>query len=82
MKQPLFTLNAMERRSTFAATTAGKSFCLLPPVLSWKKNLKVAVDRKVTNDDVISAVANWVTTVNNNKTQGMKELICLSKPKH
>jgi hypothetical protein len=44
MKPPLFTLNAMERRFTFAATTAGKSFYPLRPVPSRRASLDVAVD--------------------------------------
>jgi hypothetical protein len=36
----------MARRSTFAATTAGKSFCPLPPVPSRRASLKAAVDNK------------------------------------
>ena len=33
------TPNTMERRSTFAATTAGKSFCPRPPDRSPRKSL-------------------------------------------
>ena len=57
-------------------TTSGISFYPVLSVLSWRTSLKVAVDGKVTNEDVISAVVDWVTTVKNNKTQRTKELIC------
>jgi hypothetical protein len=40
----LSTPNAMERRSTFAATTVGKSFCPRPPVPSPRVSLDAAVD--------------------------------------
>ena len=36
----------MARRSTFAVTTAGKSFCLLPRVQSRRTSLDPAVDNK------------------------------------
>jgi hypothetical protein len=38
------TPNAMARRSTFAATTVGKSFSPRPPVLSRRLRLVAAVD--------------------------------------
>jgi hypothetical protein len=34
----------MGKHSTFAATTAGKSFCPRPPVQSRRQNLEAAVD--------------------------------------
>jgi len=37
--------NAMERRSTFAAITVGKSFCPPLPVLSRRASLDAAADK-------------------------------------
>ena len=47
----------MARRFIFAATTAGKSFCLRPPVLSRRTSLDAAVDKNAANEGVISAAA-------------------------
>src|ERR1035438_1249244 len=48
MKQPPSTPNAMERRSTFAATTVANNSCPLPPVPSPRASLGAAVDRNGT----------------------------------
>jgi acetate kinase len=45
----------MDKRSTFAATTVGKSFCPRPPVLSRRTSLEAAVDKNMANAGVISA---------------------------
>ena len=45
MKPPQSTPNAMERRSTFAASTVGKSFCPHPQERSPWKNLAAVADR-------------------------------------
>jgi hypothetical protein len=47
----------MEKRSTFAATTAGKSFCPGPPAPSRRTILEGAVDKYAANEGVISAAA-------------------------
>ena len=52
--------NAMERRSTFAATTVGKSFCPRPPVPRRRASLDAAVDKDAANAGVISANASRV----------------------
>jgi hypothetical protein len=50
----------MERRSTFAATTVGKSFCPRPPVPRRGASLDAAVDKNAGNTGVISAEAGRV----------------------
>jgi len=50
----------MERRSTFAATTVGKSFCPRPLVLNLRTSLEAAVDKNAANEGVISATASRV----------------------
>jgi len=47
--------NAMERSSTFAATTVGKSFLPHPLVLSRRTNLDNAVNENFANEGVITA---------------------------
>ena len=59
-KQPLSMSNAMERRSTFAAITVGKSFCPCPSVLSRRICVEDAVDKNAANEGVISAAASRV----------------------
>jgi hypothetical protein len=44
LKQSLSTPNEMDRRSAFAATSVGKSFCPHPPVLNRRKSLDAVVD--------------------------------------
>jgi acetate kinase len=50
----------MARHSTFAATTAGKSFWPRPPVLSRRTSLDAAVDKNAANEGVISAAVSRV----------------------
>jgi len=50
----------MERRSTFAATTVGNSFCPLHPVLSQRANQDAAAEKNAANKDVIPATASHV----------------------
>jgi acetate kinase len=50
----------MDRRSTFAVTTAGRNFCPRPPVLSRRTSLEAAVDKNTANEGVISAAASRV----------------------
>ena len=54
-KRPLYVPSVMDRRSTFAATTVGKSFCPRPAVLSRRTSLEAAVDKNMANAGVISA---------------------------
>jgi hypothetical protein len=58
---PLSTPNAMERRSTFAATAVGKSFCPRRPVLSRRASVGDAVEGNAANAAVISSNASRVT---------------------
>jgi hypothetical protein len=58
MKQPLSTPNAMEKRSTFAVTTVGKSFSPRPLVLRSRKSLDHAVD----NSGFVGLIANGQST--------------------
>ena len=60
MKQPLSTPIAMERRTTFAATTVGKSLCPCLSVRSRGPRLENVVDDKVTNAGAISTAASRV----------------------
>jgi len=60
MKQPHSTPNAMERRSTFAATTVGKSFWPRLPAISRRVSLDAAADTNEANEGVISAAATRV----------------------
>lgn len=50
MKQPLSTPNAMEKSSTFAASTADRSFCPRQPVPDLSPSREAAVDDKVANE--------------------------------
>jgi len=52
--------NAMDRRSTFAATTVGKRFYPRQPVRSQRINLQGAVDKYVANTGVIFATTSRV----------------------
>lgn len=52
MKEPLSTLNAMERRSIFAVTTVSKSFCPCQLVLRQRESQEVAVDNANPSKDV------------------------------
>jgi hypothetical protein len=51
---------AMERRSTFAATTVDKRFRLRPPVSRRRASLEAAVDNNAANEGVISAATGRV----------------------
>ena len=68
----------MERRSTFAATTVGKSFCPRPPVLSRRASLDVAVDRKAANAGVLSAAASRVAVrvIRTDEERIIAETVC------
>jgi hypothetical protein len=50
----------MERRFTFAATTAGRSFCPRPPVPSRRASLDAAVDKKAANARVLYPFFGWL----------------------
>lgn len=50
----------MGKRSTFAASIVGKSFCPRPPVPGRKRNLEAVVDNNSANGGMISVAASRV----------------------